>query len=141
MFSLTALFLTVYFLFPSLFFSSLLLTLTHAILLDCTLVLSLTCWDFSLFTLLQMAEWPLPFISFTFSCFLPSTLFTSNHKKCKPLTLTLFQPKSLSSALIGWMALLVSFLFSSACPTHFAHFSLREVRLLTSCGRQKWHAH
>ena len=34
-----------------------------------------------------------------------------------------------------------SLFFSSACPTLFAHFSLKEVRLLTSYGRQKWHAH
>ena len=68
------------------------------------------------FTSLQMAEC-LTFYFFIFSRFLPSTLFTLNHNKCKSLTLTLLQPKSLSSALIGRMALLVSILFSSACPT------------------------
>ena len=58
------------------------------------------------------------FISSSFPSFLPFTLFTSSHNKCKPLTLTLLQPKSLSLALIGRMALLVSFLFpfSSAIP-------------------------
>ena len=52
------------------------------------------------------------FISSSFPSFLPFTLFISSHKKCKPLTLTLLQPKSLSSGLIGRMALLVSFLSS-----------------------------
>ena len=70
----------------------------------------------------------LTFYFFIFSCFLPPTLFTSNHNKCKPLILTLFQSKSLSSILIGRMVLLGSFLFSSACSTLFAHFSLREVK-------------
>ena len=57
------------------------------------------------------------FISSSFPSFLPFTLFTSSHNKCKPLTLTLLQPKSLSLALIGRMALLVSFLFFlSALP-------------------------
>ena len=35
------------------------------------------------------------------------------------------------------MVLLGSFLFSLVCSTLFAHFSLREIRLLTSYGRQK----
>ena len=52
------------------------------------------------------------FISSSFPSFLPFTLFISSHNKCKPLTLTLLQLKSLSSALIGRMALLVSFLSS-----------------------------
>ena len=52
------------------------------------------------------------FISSSFPSFLPFTLFISSHNKCKPLTLTLLQPKSLSSALIGLMSLPVSFLSS-----------------------------
>ena len=78
----------------------------------------LTLWKFT-------TEWPFPFISFTFSSFLPSILFASNHNKCKSLTLTLLQPIYLSSALIVRMALmhqpLISFLFfSSACPTRLS---------------------
>ena len=52
------------------------------------------------------------FVSSSFPSFLPFTLFISSHNKCEPLTLTLLQPKSLSSGLIGRMALLVSFLSS-----------------------------
>ena len=55
------------------------------------------------------------FISSSFPSFLPFTLFISSHTKCKPLTLTLLQLKSLSSALIGRMDLLVSFLSSFTC--------------------------
>ena len=55
------------------------------------------------------------FISSSFPSFLPFTLFISSHTKCKPLTLTLLQPKYLSSALIGRMDLLVSFLSSFTC--------------------------
>ena len=54
-------------------------------------------------------------ISSSFPSFLLFTLFISSHNKCKPLTLTLLQPNSLSSALIGQMALLVSFLSSFPC--------------------------
>ena len=52
------------------------------------------------------------FISSSFPSFLPFTLFISSHNIWKPLTLTLLQPKSLSSALIGLMSLPVSFLSS-----------------------------
>ena len=55
------------------------------------------------------------FISSSFPSFLPFTLFISSRNICKPLTLTLLQQKSLSSALIGLMALLVSFLSSFTC--------------------------
>ena len=104
------------------------------------LVLTLLGLHFFFFHLTSNGRMP-HLLFLIFSCFLPPTLFTSNHNKCKPLILTLFQSKSLSSILIGRVVLLGSFLFSSACSTLFAYFSLREVRLLTSYGRQKWHAH
>ena len=47
-----------------------------------------------LFFTAQMAEWPLPFISFTFSSFLPFTLFSSNHNQCNPTRLS--QPTMLT---------------------------------------------
>ena len=81
-------------------------------------ILILTCWDFyfhwgpfrsSLLQPIFTGRMASPFISSSFPSFLPFTLFKSSHNKCKPLTLTLLQPKSLSLALIGRMALLVSF--------------------------------
>ena len=54
-----------------------------------------TLWDFSSFLHFcpngRMASL---FNSSSFPSFLPFTLFTSSHNKCKPLTLTLLQPKS-----------------------------------------------
>ena len=123
-FSLTTLFLILYFLLPSLFFSSLLLPLTHVLLQDCTNPQShLLGLLFSLgftsspprdFTFSAHLHWPngLSIYFFISPSFLPFKLFTSSHNKCNPLTLTLIQPKTLSSALIGRMALLVSFLSS-----------------------------
>ena len=76
----------------------------------------------------QMAEWPLPFISFTFSSFLPFTLFSSNHNQCKPLTLTSTKSLFFSSAMTEWvLLLLLSFLSSFSVsntpkPTNHADF-------------------
>ena len=59
------------------------------------------------------------FLFYFFNLFLFSSFhtFISNHNKCKSLTLTLLQPKSLSSALIGRLALMHQLSnFSLACP-------------------------
>ena len=105
-------------------FFSLLLAFSNVILQDCTNPQShLLGLLFSLgftsspprdFTFSAHLHWPNG-LSIYFSIshsFLPFTLFTSSHNKCNPLTLTLLQPKTLSSALIGRMAVLVSFLSS-----------------------------
>jgi len=117
-----------------LFFSSLFYLLTQSLSsARLHLILSLICCDFSLFSLLQMAEWPLFFISFTFSPFLPSTLFTSNHNKYKPLTLTLLGPKYLFLQLsLAERPCLFLLSFLQRVQHTWAHFSLIEVRLLTS---------
>ena len=90
--SLTALFLTVYFLSYSLFFASLLLALTHTALQDCTYSLHFLGLHFfsSLCPNGRMASL---FNSSYFPSFLLFTLFRSGHNKCKPLILTLLQPK------------------------------------------------
>ena len=111
------------FLLLSLFFFSLLLA--HSLTQFCQTTLSPQSHLLGLHFFFPLPKW-LNGLSLLFlSPFLPSTLLTSNHSKCKPLTLTLLQPKSLSSALIGRMALLVSFLFSSACPTHFGSLLIK----------------
>ena len=58
-----------------------------------------TLWDFSSFS--PLPKWPngVYLYFFIFSSFLPFTLFSSNHNKCKPLTLTLLQSNFFSSAL------------------------------------------
>ena len=66
--------------------------------------LVLTLWDFTSFLPPCLNGWMASlFNSSSFPSFLPFTLFTSSHNKCKSLTLTLLQPKSLSSVLIGRM--------------------------------------
>ena len=109
-FSPFTLFLIVYphnFLLLSIFFSSLLLALTHAILLDYTvLVLSLS---------LSNGRMTYPFISSYFSFFLPSALFTSSHNKCKPLTLNFVHNKDDFNSSF-WQT-------SPASSLHFADFS------------------
>ena len=86
----------------SLYFSLLSCLLSLTQLFKAALVLTL--WDFHFFSSLwdfhffSPLHWPnglfIYFFIFSFF-FLPFTLFTSSHNKCKPLTLTLLQPKSL----------------------------------------------
>ena len=76
------------FLLLFIFFSSLLLALIHALLQDYT-VLSLTHWDSPLLfsSSTPNGRMAFPFISSPFSSFLPSTLFTTSHNKCKHTSL------------------------------------------------------
>ena len=107
-----------YFLLLSLFFSSLLLALTHAALQDCTSPHTLGLHFF--FPLCPNGRMASLFNSSSFPSFLPFTLFTSSHNKCKPITLTLLQPKSPFLQLLRPNDLaLYFFLFflPSACPT------------------------
>ena len=84
--TLTALFLTVYFLQFSLTLSIFLLSISLA-------------GTSPLFSTSSNGRMAFLIISSSFPYFLSFTLFKSSHNKCKPLTLTLLQPKSLSSAL------------------------------------------
>ena len=114
-----ALFLTLYFLLLSLLFASLLLSLTHAAFQDCTYSSHFLGLHFfsSLCPNGRMASL---FNSSSFPSFLPFTLFRSGHHKCKPLTLTLLQPKYpflhlLRPNDLGFYFFL--FFLPSACPT------------------------
>ena len=78
-----------YFLLPSLFFSSILLALTHTILQDCTIPHTLGLHYFS--SPLQMAEWPLLLFLHLFLLF---SLSHSSHQviiNASQLILTLLQ--------------------------------------------------
>ena len=60
------------------------------------------------------------FNSSSFPSFLPFTLFTSSHNKCKPLTLTLLQPISFLQLSLSRMTLAFCF-FLFFLPSNVSH--------------------
>ena len=97
-----------------------------------------TLWTSLLFfTSLQMAEC----LTFYFLSFLVFFLPHSSHQITINANYLLWLYFNQNSHWPNDLTCFFSLFFSSACPTLFAHFSLKEVRLLTSYGRQKWHAH
>ena len=82
------------------------------------------------------AQMAFPFYFFhLFFSFFPSTLFTSNHNKCKQLNFDFASTKiSFSSSHWPNGLCLFLFFFLQRVQHTLAHFSLREARLLTSNG-------
>ena len=103
----------------SLYFSLLFCLLTHSrSSARLHLVLSLTCWNFFLFFPSSRPNGlSLLFLS-RFPSFIPFTLFTSSHNKCKPLTLTLLQPKSPFLQLLRPNGLCIFLFFFLQCVQH-----------------------
>ena len=73
---------------------SLSLLFAHSLTQFCHTALSPQSHLLGLLSFSHFIKWPNGLFLLFLSPFLPSTLFTSNHNKCKPLTLTLLQPKS-----------------------------------------------
>ena len=111
LFSLTALFLNVYVLLLSFFLSSFACSHSRN---SSRLHLVLTLWDFTSFSPCPNGRMASPFISSSFPSFLPFTLFTSSHNKCRTTYLDFTSTNFFSSALIGRMAFacFFSFVFS-----------------------------
>ena len=113
-----------YFLLPSLFFSSLLLALTHAILPNCPnpqshLLGLLFSLGLHIFTPSSLAEWPLYF----FHLFLLFFLSHSSHQvtiNASQLILTLLQPVSFLQPSLCRMTLAFCF-FLFVLPSNVSH--------------------
>ena len=130
-----SLYISHYFLLPSLFFSFLLLAFTHAVLQDCTNPHTLGLHFFS--SHLQMVEWPHHFFLHLFLLFSLSNSSYQVTINASQLILTLLQPISFLLLSLSRMTLAFCF-FLFFLPSNVSHkfnitYSFMWLDFCTSC--------